>query len=246
MEPYLRAPTDQDLAYITPKPPRADDSIFTIPPLGVHYLQAWANDDGMGSPPIRHSSRVLPRGEGGELEYNNDDDEAPDPIMGDITQRILRSLIDEHIILNRPPSPFPDESPLSTDGNKENATSSSIPVIPVNTYSRAQMIALEDRIRLELRAIGLLDDEELDPAEREDDEVCAELRLNQNLLREQIAINNDRRLRLIDLVKPKMREHEEARKQKFTNLAIEKNYQKLIQKKKKRGGRRAPPPQVGV
>jgi hypothetical protein len=93
------------------------------------------------------------------------------------------------------------------------------------------MIALEDRIRLELRAIGLLDDEgshpraplilaliylyviyflEMDPAEREDDEVCAELRLNQNLLREQIVINNDRRLRLITLVKPKMREHEEV------------------------------------
>eukprot|EP00026_Physarum_polycephalum_P005297 Phypoly_transcript_05329.p1 GENE.Phypoly_transcript_05329~~Phypoly_transcript_05329.p1 ORF type:complete len:596 (+),score=91.59 Phypoly_transcript_05329:72-1859(+) len=245
MEPYLRAPTDQDLAYITPKPPRADDSIFTIPALGVHYLQVWASGDGIGSPPIRHSSRVMPRGEGLEgVEYTNDDDEAPDPIMGDITQRILQSLIDEHIILNRPPSPFPDESPMSTDENKENTSSSSIPAIPVNIYSRAQMVALEDRIRLELRAIGLLDDEELDPADREDDEVCAELRLNQNLLREQIAINNDRRLRLLDLIKPKMREHEEMRKQKFVNLAIEKNYQKLVQKKKKRGGRRAPPPQV--
>lgn len=93
------------------------------------------------------------------------------------------------------------------------------------------MIALEDRIRLELRAIGLLDDEgnsavhllhisvlnmlsysflDLDPADREDDEVCAELRLNQNLLRDQIAINNERRLKLIALVRPKMREHEEV------------------------------------
>ena len=135
------------------------------------------------------------------------------------------------------------------------------------------MIALEDRIRLELRAIGLLDDEEVDSSfDREDDEVCAELRHHQALLRDHIQANNERRLSLIARVKPKMREHEEvcsqhqhqwreregqvyetaltnnaqARRQKLNNLAIEKNYQKLIQKKKKRGGRRAPPPQVGV
>jgi len=249
MEPYLRPPTDHDLAYITPKQSRLDDPIFTIPALGAHYLQVWANDDGVASPPLRHSARGREGGSGigfSEVDYSHDDEDAPDPVMGDITQRILQSLIDEHIILNRPPSPFPDETPLPIDENKENVTSSSVPAVPVNTYVRAQMIALEDRIRLELRAIGLLDDEEMDPAEREDDEVCAELRLNQNLLREQIVINNERRNTLIQLVKPKMREHEEARKQKINNLAIEKNYQKLIQKKKKRGGRRAPPPQVAV
>ncbi len=83
----------------------------------------------------------------------------------------------------------------------------------------------------------------------------------QQRLREQIAINNERRVKLIGLVKPKMREHEEvtlfvekglfvyslyqARKQKLVNQQIEKNLTKLLQRKKKRGGRRSAPPQVG-
>lgn len=51
----------------------------------------------------------------------------------------------------------------------------------------------------------------IDTIEREDDEVCAELRLNQSLLKEQIAINNEQRMKLIALVKAKMHEHEEVR-----------------------------------
>jgi Histone acetyltransferases subunit 3 len=50
----------------------------------------------------------------------------------------------------------------------------------------------------------------MDPSEREDDEVCAELRLNQSLLKEQITTNIERRCTLIELVKPKMHEHEEV------------------------------------
>lgn len=88
------------------------------------------------------------------------------------------------------------------------------------------MINLEQRIRMELRSIGLLDDEggmpwsfilskahlseEIDPTEREDDEICAELRSLQNSLREAIITNNNRRNNLIALVKPKMREQEEV------------------------------------
>ncbi len=65
MEPYLRAPTEQDLSCIqdhkcrikikltiskdiTPKPQRPDDPIFSIPPLGPHYTHVWASDDGVG------------------------------------------------------------------------------------------------------------------------------------------------------------------------------------------------------
>jgi hypothetical protein len=248
MEPYLRPITEHDLAYITPKPPRPDDPIYTIPPLGSHYSQVWATDEGLGSPPPGRQSLRSIKGEGG-AEFDYPEDEDADPIMGDMTQRILQSLIDENIIMNRPPSPFSDETvinPNIDENNKEMLPHHGIPAIPVASYSRQNMINLEERIRMELRAIGLLDDDEIDPSEREDDEVCAELRLLQSKLREQISINNDRRQKLIALVKPKMREQEEARKQKLINQQIEKNFSKLIQRKKKRGGRRAPPPQVGT
>jgi hypothetical protein len=51
----------------------------------------------------------------------------------DMSKHMFLNLILD-IILNRPPSPFPDETPLPTDDNKENSTSSSVPAVPVNTY----------------------------------------------------------------------------------------------------------------
>jgi len=47
------------------------------------------------------------------------------------------------------------------------------------------MTSLEERIRSELRQIGLLDDEDVSISNKEDDEICAELRSLQAQLKEQ-------------------------------------------------------------
>lgn len=80
---------------------------------------------------------------------------------------------------------------------------SSVPITsdPVRNYSGTVQQSLNDRILAELKVVGLISDEEdedyLDA--HEDDEICAELRLLQSRLKEQIAINNERKVELASL-----------------------------------------------
>jgi transcriptional adapter 3 len=227
-------------------------------------LQLWADQDGddkrlSGGNNTRQSSRIAATKSTSGIP--SPEEEEDDIMIGDLTQRILCALIEENLVISHPPSPDSEvtEPQSDTAANADGTNSQTLPIIPVGNYSKQGMLSLEgtlflftaifihkscisDRIRLELRSIGLLDDMEgTDPADREDDEVCAEIRNLQNQLREKMASNNERKARMMVLIRAKMKEQEAQRKQKLIDIGTEKNYQKLLQRKRKRGGRRPTP-----
>lgn len=102
---------------------------------------------------------------------------------------------------------------------------------PTYDYTPAGMYSLEERIKLELRSIGLLDDEDLDTNQREDDEICSELRKIQKQLRDRIISTNDLRLRLYSLVSHGIQKQETDKKERAANEQLERTYGKVRKKK---------------
>ncbi|KAJ9122412.1 hypothetical protein QFC22_001837 [Naganishia vaughanmartiniae] len=69
----------------------------------------------------------------------------------------------------------------------------------------AELGQLEEGVARELRLLGLLDAEEtVDWSLREDDEICCALRSSQRLLKTQIAVNNARKDRLLQVTKERL------------------------------------------
>jgi len=230
-----------------PQIEKPDDPHFNRPLLGAHYTQVWAGEDGEYKRSLsnlsntRQSTRIAATKPSGVASPGGPEEEEDDLVIGDLTQRILCALIEENLVISHPPSPDNEmASSESPSNNPENGDL--VPAIPTSTYSKQAMLSLEDRIRLELRSIGLLDDMEgIDPSEKEDDEVCAEIRNLQNLLRERMAANNERKAKMLEMVRARMHEQDIQKKQKQANSITEKSYQKYLQRKRKRGGRRPTP-----
>ncbi|KNE61161.1 hypothetical protein AMAG_06911 [Allomyces macrogynus ATCC 38327] len=74
----------------------------------------------------------------------------------------------------------------------------------VATLAPADVEALDDRLRGELRALGLLDGEDAATAGEDDDPVAESLRSIQSLLRDQLAINTARRARLAHMARMRL------------------------------------------
>ncbi|KAJ9100647.1 hypothetical protein QFC21_003692 [Naganishia friedmannii] len=69
----------------------------------------------------------------------------------------------------------------------------------------AELGQLEEGVARELRLLGLMEAEEtIDWSLREDDEICCALRSSQRLLRTQIAVNNARKDRLLQVTKERL------------------------------------------
>eukprot|EP01120_Amphizonella_sp_Union-15-10_P011648 TRINITY_DN4996_c0_g1_i1.p1 TRINITY_DN4996_c0_g1~~TRINITY_DN4996_c0_g1_i1.p1 ORF type:complete len:147 (-),score=39.94 TRINITY_DN4996_c0_g1_i1:13-453(-) len=90
-----------------------------------------------------------------------------------MTERILSALVEENVIS------------LSMDGSGENDSLGGFSdKPPINDFSNAVLAQLEERIKQELRNLGLLDDMEISESSKEDDEICQELRQVQRKLKE--------------------------------------------------------------
>ncbi|PRP72992.1 hypothetical protein PROFUN_14655 [Planoprotostelium fungivorum] len=193
------------------------------------------------------------------MPSNKQENDSSKPIIscGEVTQRLLAALIDEKVIsfemtenqgstldhilreddeAARVQSTTwyttKDVCPFSTE-------SEYLPlhVPPTYDYSFGRMLALEDRIKLELRSIGLLDDEDLDidTLHREDDEICSELRKLQHQLKDRMRINNNVRTKLAALVSKRMEQEEQERKEKEANRILEGQYKKKVKKRARMG-----------
>jgi transcriptional adapter 3 len=177
-------------------------------PLGRHYTEIWAEEDGIfygktdGSP----ITKVTPRkvGKGSEDIVTSETDSkleikkrvpytertiSEEAYCQPLTERILAALIDENLIIKDEIDA--DDSDIGRPIGKER--------------TRAEMMELEERIIRELRYTGLLEEnEEVDWFARTDDEISAELRYLQKQLREQHIINNERGKCVLAVVKPYM------------------------------------------
>ncbi|KAL6042360.1 transcriptional adaptor 3 [Balamuthia mandrillaris] len=75
---------------------------------------------------------------------------------------------------------------------------------------------------------------EADYRNREDDEICAEIRLLQQRLKEQLHVNNQRRAMLASLALPLMQQQRLRAKEREEFDEVERSYLRMIQKKGKR------------
>ncbi|EGC33261.1 hypothetical protein DICPUDRAFT_154707 [Dictyostelium purpureum] len=268
MESYLRPIKDSDIEFITPRSEEQDAKFFEIPQLGTHYSEAWQLEDlerlqpsGSGG---KHRQNI--RNNRSAIDQTQDDifgNSLPslsfgDPkesdqlsistdeiILGDLSMRLLSTLIDESMLISTPLNQTQQQQ------QQQQQQQGSGPAIRLNqqiftSYTPNSQLTLEQRIQQELRSLNLYDDYKLPTSvnqliptkekerDREDDEICEELRILQNSLRAQLAINNDLRLKALKEIKSILVKQDILKRKISSHAVSEKNYQKLMKRDKKK------------
>ncbi|BGP38065.1 Transcriptional regulator [Rhodotorula kratochvilovae] len=226
VDAYLRPFGEDDLAFLAPKP--EDMNAYLIPPLGKHYLDRWEDEDGdahhaqqQGWRPSPLEPPVLPRLRPDALTEDALGGESV--FLGPLSERLVAALAVE------PGAPAGDRS--------EDAEGDGPP------QPRLQMDAvdLEERVKRELRYLGVLPEEEVDWSAREDDEISSALRACQRLLHQQTELNEARKSVLMSLVKDRMAYQDYETARDAQERVIEAGWTKRTRtdgKKKKKGKER--------
>lgn len=231
MDPYFTSFTQEDLAFCRPKPIDSTDPAFVIPGFG----SAYEDPSSLSSNSAASDPSTF--------------DESDRPIqVGELTQRLLAAFVEQKLVVPAEKKDDEDKENKNTHNNISSLLASSIiktedsngdSCVPINMpptydYSHNYALSLEDRIKLELKSIGLLDEDYgTDPNKREDDEICCELRRMQQQLRDQINSNNLLRARISTAVQEGMLKEESDKKEAQANDQLEKTYMKLRKKKRR-------------
>ncbi|KAF9091515.1 Transcriptional regulator [Mortierella sp. AD031] len=200
MDPYFRPFTESDRNVLEEQPETDQVTPLMIPPLGRHYQEVWAEEDRSlmpfdGYESRRNSvdsikeptpSRNTVYSQPFELtDENIDQDEIS---CGPLTERIICSLISEEVV---------DAKEFKQDEDARAVSPSPAAAPQSNARNYAE---LEERIKRELRYIGLLGNEEINWDAREDDEISITLRSLQKELRDVMKVNRSRKQKLLGLV----------------------------------------------
>ncbi|ORX45360.1 hypothetical protein BCR36DRAFT_358278 [Piromyces finnis] len=176
---FLRPMTEDDIKFL-----QENEDItpyMVIPPLGKHYLESWSEEDSDYKKKITNSNLISESGEmANEIKQEDGNEFTP------LIDRIFGCLIEEDIVdVNTiaPDTPNKDEPYLQFGKHWPK------PDIPI----------IEDRIKQELYDLGILDDEKIDWEAQEDNEICSKIRELQKELREQVAVNEKRKKKLLKI-----------------------------------------------
>jgi len=191
VEPYVRDFKDEDVQFLETK---GDDiAPYKIPKLGRHYVEVWAEEE----------RNLLPQTPD-ELESRRDDhmdiDGPPKSHDGDDEQRSANFIVDRLLaaFLEYPEATnFLNQSD-EPQVNGQNGQNGHYEKEVEQDRDKCQM---EDRLKRELQALDLMDENDVQWDEREDDEISIKLRELQTKLREQSKRNNYRKQILIEKVK---------------------------------------------
>ncbi|KAJ3107201.1 Transcriptional regulator [Phlyctochytrium planicorne] len=165
---FFRALQDEDFAFLDNKGDEVTP--FIVPLLGRHYLEQWAEEEGAMMP----QSDIVPSSE--DIE---DTIYGGDSYLGSLTERVLSSLQEEAMQMHM--------------NDFDNGLNDRMKPRPRST---AEIMVLEDRLKNEIRFLGLIGDEDMDPDQKEEDEITAELKRLQQELRTQVMENTRRKQRL--------------------------------------------------
>lgn len=213
IEPYFRPFSEDDLTFLRQRvrvvlvlcTDTQGDTIapYIIPPLGPDYLEVWAADSDLpyhGSPapgPHPDTNNCMPRGSAEMLREEHL--ESLDMVSaGPLAERVLSALVEEKVTSE-------DKDMNEKEGDTANATETNggggqswrVAV------SKADYASFEERLKGELKYIGLLtmsedslagDEGQINWNNREDDEICQELRKLQKELRQQSIENTARKM----------------------------------------------------
>ncbi|KAF9382307.1 Transcriptional regulator [Podila verticillata] len=193
MEPFFRQFTEADRAVLEEEGDQVTPLL--IPPLGKHYLDVWAEEERSLMPFDGYNSRrnsvdstkdIIPSRNAVSsvpFELTEDNIDQDEVSCGPLTERIICSLISEEV------------DPKLVKQDDESASQPAITQSHPRNYAE-----LEERVKRELRYIGLLGNEEIDWDAREDDEISIQLRSLQKELREVMKVNKSRKQKLLGLV----------------------------------------------
>ncbi|GAA5971795.1 hypothetical protein JCM8115_004457 [Rhodotorula mucilaginosa] len=231
VDAYLRPFGEDDLAVLAAKP--EDLTPYIIPPLGKHYLERWEEEDLDPSQRPSTSSSFNSSLEPPVLPRLRPDALAEDALAGEnvflgpLSERLMAALaVGEDGLVNVEDDD--DDSHSIEDGSYP-------PKLPMDA------VDFEERVKRELRYIGILPEDEVDWASREDDEVSSALRACQRLLHQQTAMNEARKAILMSLVKDRMAYQDYETARDAQERVIEQGWQKRLRtdvKKKKKGKER--------
>ncbi|EPS27964.1 hypothetical protein PDE_02909 [Penicillium oxalicum 114-2] len=232
VEPYVRALTEEDIAWLKERGDRVNP--FIIPRRGKkNYRQLWAEEDGVTYDPSQDEKDQLPLNQGrGNIDQLTDDKTDTNEVsIGPLLSRLVSLLRYEHRTLpedsNNPTNgDLPTSDGLNGDameldppsGNVEARSSSETKPLPAATTFRdasptgfKQSVAkldhaqLDERAKAELRYIGFLGAEDNpDYDAHYDDEVAERLRLLQSELKKQVITNNARKARVLKIAQEHM------------------------------------------
>ncbi|KAI8329044.1 histone acetyltransferases subunit 3-domain-containing protein [Chlamydoabsidia padenii] len=249
LEPYFRPLTEEDRDFLLQK--NNDPTPYLIPPLGQHYLEAWAEED-RGLPSSRSQSPVSRYDDGrhvyhDRLKYFSPNETLTDDYLmtedltcGTLTERLISSLVTEEV--GDVDSYVASSHDGSDDEDDYSNSSEGRTIVELSSRPPDEVVDFEERLKRELRYAGLFGDDEVDWNAKEDDEICAELRKLSRELKEQVAINEFRKKRLLE-VTDKQLQYEQYR-HVLDNLdsQVEQCYLKRFrtQKSKKRKAQTTP------
>ncbi|EXJ84902.1 hypothetical protein A1O3_05577 [Capronia epimyces CBS 606.96] len=268
VEPFVRPLTEEDMAWLRERGDRV------TPFLAVRrgkqsYQDIWAEEDGMvlvdhnlDKPSLNHAR--------GNIEAINDDNLSTDQVStGPLASRLLSLLKFEH---RSPPGENVNgvndlNSFMATDGNDtmdldgltNGPDNSEKPLAPAaavaeqagprpSTSQRLDYVQSEERIKGELRHLGLLGQEENpDFDAHHDDDISERLRLLQAELRRVLIVNGARKARVLDLAKERLAYQEYSTIHEDLDSQVQQAYLKRTRTlgKTKKGGPGANKPRPG-
>ena len=212
-DPYTRPLTEEDVAWLRERGDRTTP-FLAIPRGKRSYQDIWAEEDGSMIDGNDRASQSQPRG---NVDAINDDNVGTDQVStGPLASRLLSLLKFEHR------SPPQENGNDFTDGNDAmdldglmNGDLSEKPMPPAAAVSeqapskassqKLDYVQSDERIKAELRHLGLLgQDENPDYDAHHDDDISERLRLLQNELRRVMITNSARKARLLDLAKERL------------------------------------------
>ena len=234
VEPYIRAFTEEDVAFLKERGDRFTP--YIIPQRGPRgYKEVWATEDGMDgvAPPRKQESD--PNEARGSMEDMNDDTAETDEVsMGPVMNRLLSiirpapsgvkkdasanedvegdtSMVNGDTMIAE--SQDPQTQPGAAEEHKPTTYLPPDAPRPV-ILTPADYETIEQRAIQELRHIGFLGPNDVpDYASHHDDEVAARLRTLQHELRRISRLNNVRKARVLELTE------ERIAMQEYANIA---------------------------
>ena len=187
---------------------------YTIPPLGPHYSETWAQDETQtfASPaPPQLSNGNQPKG--GPEDLSDDVLETEEVSLGPLMSRILAGMVIEDNVAEQNGDSNGDDENTSI---KNQFSASSLPGSQDPSWklnnAKSNYAAFEEAMKREMKYIGLWEPSEEDPdwSLQQDDEVSARLRALQKELRKQSIMNGARKSRLTQMLKDQLAYQEYA------------------------------------
>ena len=217
VESYTRPLAEEDMAFLRERGDRVTP-FLPIPRAKKSWREMWADEDGnMITDGMESLSTSQPRG---NLDQIDDDNTDTDHVSsGPLASRLLSLLKFEHRsplndINGNDLNTFTDGNDTMdldglTNGNENDKPLSAATNLPDSSISKSfqklDYVQSDERIKSELRYLGLLGQEENpDYDAHADDDISERLRLLQGELRRVMLVNGARKARLLDLAKERL------------------------------------------